>query len=395
MNTRLIWSKIGENYRRGYRSRGKRASYRIILDPVSDRWVLFVNSVRSADDFLYQVTAQQVAETYELEGALALPQNAVRTAAERPRLIHGGPSPIALMERGSGVGSRDAQQILSPSCREELAERLRELVVSSGVLTDSPAPPWETRQSGVYSVVDCIYRVRSHYEYVVLPMLRRLATRPGLGDCPCLKFSAFLADVDRFGPDKFTSYADHVLTRNKLAGRLKVEICYDVCRFFVDRNIETIDDIREQGDSVEKMILEDLQLDVRGIGVSLAHQLLSQIGYEDHVNLDAMIVRFWSRMNIWTPAETGGAWAARLLVDLTVFRNPCYTSLWPTDGLVTILGRKTPPLGGAGAKSHTTFILGARHVEASRTILQHRRNQHCTVESALPKQPRSLPRTRQ
>jgi hypothetical protein len=301
MNTMLVWSKIGENYRRGYRSRGKRASYRITLDPISDRWVLFINAVRSAENFTYQVTAQQVAESFEQEGVLALPASTARSAEERPRLIQDEPSSIGHIERGNGGGARGSQMLLSPSCREELADRFFQLITCSGLLTDSAAPSWEARMSGVYSVVECIYRVRSHYEYVVQPMLRRLSARPGLGDCPCLKFSMFLADIERFGPDKFGSYADHVLTRNKLAGRLKVEICHDVCKFFVDRNIETIADMHDANVDLEKLILEDLQIEVRGIGVSLSHQLLSQLGYEDHINLDSMIVRFWSRMNIWTP----------------------------------------------------------------------------------------------
>ena len=53
-----------------------------------------------------------------------------------------------------------------------------------------------------------------------------------LKDSAELSFSEFIADVDSFGTEKFEDYATEVMkNRQKIAGRLKVEVAYRSCEY--------------------------------------------------------------------------------------------------------------------------------------------------------------------
>ena len=159
-------------------------------------------------------------------------------------------------------------------------------------------------QSGVYAVVDCVFSAQAKYDLMVLPILRkRLPLRTDLQDVAELKFSAFLQDMDSFGIDKFERYANEVvMNKQKISNRRKTEICYDVCQFFVQKGFETKSDLRLLNSAaLQKLVLDDLRLSIRGIGSTLAKYLLMLIGDESHIKPDTMILRFFSRLSEWQP----------------------------------------------------------------------------------------------
>jgi hypothetical protein len=162
-------------------------------------------------------------------------------------------------------------------------------------------------QSGVYAVVDCVFSAQAKYNSMVLPILqKRLPLRPDLQDDPKLKFSAFLKDMDLFGTDKFERYANEVvLNKQKISNRRKTEICYDVCHFFVQRGFETKSDLQVLSSAaLQKLILDDLQQSIRGIGSTLAKYLMMLVGDESHIKPDTMILRFFSRLSLWQPRSS-------------------------------------------------------------------------------------------
>ncbi len=158
-------------------------------------------------------------------------------------------------------------------------------------------------QSGVYALVDCVFSAQTQYDRVVLPMLRtRLAARPGLADQADLTFSAFVADVNGFGPAKFTRYGAEVLTRNMLTGRSKVEVCYEAAQFFARLSLERKRDLQAlPGPLLEHLVLTDLRREVRGIGPTLGRYLLMLFGQEEYIKPDVMMIRFFRGLTNWMP----------------------------------------------------------------------------------------------
>jgi hypothetical protein len=162
-------------------------------------------------------------------------------------------------------------------------------------------------QSGVYAVIDCVFSAQAKYNSMVLPILqKRLPLRLDLQDNSELKFSAFLQDMDSFGIDKFERYANEVvLNKQKISNRRKTEICYDVCHFFVKRGFETKSDLQVLSSAaLQKLVLDDLQQSIRGIGLTLAKYLLMLVGDESHIKPDTMILRFFSRLSLWQPRSS-------------------------------------------------------------------------------------------
>jgi len=158
-------------------------------------------------------------------------------------------------------------------------------------------------QSGVYALLNCVFSAQARYVEVVLPMLRtRLAKRPGLADVADLTFSAFLKDVDCFGPAKFARYGAEVLTRNVLAGRSKVEVCYESALFFARLGLERRRELQAlPSPLLEHLVLSDLRREVRGIGPALGKYLLMLFGQEDHIKPDVMLIRFFRGLTSWVP----------------------------------------------------------------------------------------------
>jgi hypothetical protein len=109
-----------------------------------------------------------------------------------------------------------------------------------------------------------------------------------------------------FGTDKFERYANEVvLNKQKISNRRKTEICYDVCHFFVQRGFETKSDLQVLSSAaLQKLILDDLQQSIRGIGSTLAKYLMMLVGDESHIKPDTMILRFFSRLSLWQPRSS-------------------------------------------------------------------------------------------
>lgn len=199
----------------------------------------------------------------------------------------------------------------------DAADRIVSAVWKLGITPDADGAGQSIWQSGVYAVADCIFSAQSRYHSVVKPMLDRWGgIRPAMVDRAGLTFSDFMAEVDAFGDDKFEEYARQVMTRHVLAGRRKVEVCYDAARFFTARGVETAEDLRAQAD-LRTLILEDFQRDIRGVGPALARYLLMLLGDEDEVKPDVHILRFWNDVGLApaAPATVAAAFrdAARAL----------------------------------------------------------------------------------
>jgi len=125
-----------------------------------------------------------------------------------------------------------------------------------------------------------------------------------LKDVPALSFSAFLNSVGAAPtPERLEVYASETMqTRQKISGRLKVEVAYDVCQFFVRRGLETRADLLALGEEIlEPLVLTDLVSEVRGIGPVLGRYLLLLLGLEKHVKPDTLLTRLLGRVGGWTP----------------------------------------------------------------------------------------------
>ncbi|MFC3862588.1 hypothetical protein ACFOPQ_17630 [Deinococcus antarcticus] len=164
-----------------------------------------------------------------------------------------------------------------------LTERLRTFVHEQNI---HPDPFFQPYHSGVYAVVDCVFSSQARYA-AVTAALNRMGKR--LPDTQELRFSRFLADVQSLGAE---AYAVNVLTRQRLSGRLKVEVACDVARFFVEHGIETRAKFQERDiDQSEQLVLTDLVAAVHGVGPVLARYLLILLGREDHVKPDTLLSR--------------------------------------------------------------------------------------------------------
>lgn len=183
-----------------------------------------------------------------------------------------------------------------------LVDHLRAFVLAEGIQPDSNFVPWN---SGVYAVLDCVYSAQARYASIVLPLLQdRFPRLSGLQDTPELRFSDFLHSV---GPEptveRLETYAREVMeNRQQIAGRLKVQVAYDVCQFFVGRGLETRADLRALGDeALARLVLDDLVPAVRGIGPVLARYLLLLLGLEQYVKPDTLLSRLLGRLGEWQP----------------------------------------------------------------------------------------------
>jgi len=307
---KLVWDKNGEFHDRVYTSSGLRGVYRISLERSADRWIIYVDNEKRVGNIYYVKNAQKIIDDFEFEGHFALKKLRPRPDGQVPVILSSLPVKNEETKAFADAVQCGSSQVLhfAPEPRkifepkpEVLAAKLHSLVTRLGVMPEKAGTPWLPWQSGVYALVDCIFSSQSNYNSVVLPLLRRLSARPNLHDQPSLRFTTFLDDIDNIGKDKFEQYAIQVLTRNKIAGRLKVEICYECAIFFARHKLETMADLQALGATLEPLILNNLQSRIHGVGPALSHYLLTLFGNEDHVKLDTMINRFWARMEDWCP----------------------------------------------------------------------------------------------
>ncbi len=183
-----------------------------------------------------------------------------------------------------------------------LLDGLSRHIANGDVAVDPNFALWN---SGVYSVIDCVFSAQARYESVVLPMLReRLPARPGMADEASLRFSDFIADVESFGDTPWDPYGEAVLNLQVLARRRKVEVCYDIAQFFVARELETTANLNELGeDALLALVLGPLQSSIHGIGPALARYLAILLGIESQIKPDIMISRFFGGLTDWSPRD--------------------------------------------------------------------------------------------
>lgn len=182
------------------------------------------------------------------------------------------------------------------------------------------------RKSGVYAVLDCVLSARAKFETMVQPALRRFSENSGLADTPSLTFSHYLNFVKngeghRPSAERFEEVAREVFrNRQKISGRLKVEVVYDVCEFFVAKGLETKQDLKGLSPGLrfscehpgEPGELEGLVMDqivngsppegkVRGMGLALGAYLLICLGDTSFVKPDALLLRRVGKIGDWEP----------------------------------------------------------------------------------------------
>ncbi len=189
--------------------------------------------------------------------------------------------------------------VYSPN-EDGLCTELSRLLSEGKISIDDDFWTWE---SGVYGLVDCVFSSQARYESVVLPMLReRLPARPGMKDTPELKFSDFMRDVDQFEPDRWDGYGSAVLNLQKISGRRKVEVCYEVAHFLRDLGYETRDDLLAIGEEpLVKLCRGPLRDAIHGIGEALSRYLPLLFGVESQIKPDTMIIRFFDSLSNWSP----------------------------------------------------------------------------------------------
>lgn len=183
---------------------------------------------------------------------------------------------------------------------DPLTDKLRAFVQQENI---QPDPNFELPKSGVHAVVDCVFSAQVKFVPIVVPLLARLSKR--LPDTSELKFSEFIADVNQLG---YQRYAEEVLTRHRLARKLKVEVAYVTAKFFVDRGYETQAQFQLPSDlkskvgkakeeEIQALILNDLVAKVHGIGPVLARYLMWLLGDERHVKPDTLLTRLLARIS--------------------------------------------------------------------------------------------------
>lgn len=206
--------------------------------------------------------------------------------------------------------------------RQMLIQTLLAFVEEQGI---RPDPAYAVRASGVYAVLDTVYSSMAKFNEVVVPTLARFGSSSGLRDEPGLTFSQFTERLDggtgqRPPTEVFERYAAEVMkNRMRLAGRSKVEVSYDVCRFFSQRGYETVADLQplrgvpgtlerpRQPGELDRLVLQVMAQGtaetgkIRGIGMALGPYLLICLGMEEYVKLDTHVAKLLGEIWDWRP----------------------------------------------------------------------------------------------
>lgn len=179
-------------------------------------------------------------------------------------------------------------------------------------------------KSGVYAVLNCVLSARAPFKTVVLPALQKFEKNSGLPNTADLKFSQFLDHVRGEGnrepaEERFLEIASKEFSyRGRLSGRTKVEVAYDVCRFFLSHGLETIHELKSLPTGVpytcehagtpgklEELVMAGLVdnrpdgAKVRGIGIALGAYLMILLGDESYVKPDTLLLRLMGRIGDW------------------------------------------------------------------------------------------------
>lgn len=139
-------------------------------------------------------------------------------------------------------------------------------------------------------ILDCVYSLRARYHQVTVPILRRYAEKYMNGNkyAPGYSLSDFISHIDSVGGCQ--QFSRVVLKNNqKLSGRLKSEVCYEIARKLKLLNIETMDDFNEFR-SIE--LIEIVLYSVKGIGQAALNYFFMLAGDSERCKPDVHIHRF-------------------------------------------------------------------------------------------------------
>lgn len=138
-------------------------------------------------------------------------------------------------------------------------------------------------------IIDCIYSLRAKYFLVTVPIVQRFANhflnrRPHSAGC---SLTEFIKQVDDIGFESFSN--DILKNRQKLAGRLKIEVCYELAKNLLLLGINTKDDFAAFKETDR---LEDKIISVNGIGPAALNYLFMLAGDENRCKPDVHIHHF-------------------------------------------------------------------------------------------------------
>lgn len=211
---------------------------------------------------------------------------------------------------------------------EELSAKLLDFVQDkqNGIELAEYDTNW--RKSGVYAVLDCVFSAQAKFDTVVVPTLKRFSEHSALEDREELTFTEFLnfvrgEQIGRPAEVRFAEVARDVFGNSqKISGRTKVEVAYDVCEFFASQGYETKAALQAlpsglpftcqhsgEPSELEKQIMNRMvngmaaEGKVRGMGLALGAYLLICLGRTDFVKPDTLLLRLVGRIGAsdWQP----------------------------------------------------------------------------------------------
>lgn len=200
---------------------------------------------------------------------------------------------------------------------EALADKLLDFITSHPEIKFAEKYDNNWRKSGVYAVLDCVFSSMAKFETMVVPTLNRFGESSGLHDKPELTFDQFLDFVRgdhsaRPSAERFAAVAREVFQNSqKISGRTKVEVAYDVCEFFAARGYQTKADLQKlPADALERLVMDEIVnlrgdsgiTKIRGMGLALGAYLLICLGDTNFVKPDTLLLRLVGRIaGDWQP----------------------------------------------------------------------------------------------
>lgn len=136
-------------------------------------------------------------------------------------------------------------------------------------------------------IIDCIYSLRTKYFPVTVPILQRYADAYMHGDVEAANDNLIdlVNHIDNVGG--CTNFAETVLNnKQKLSGRLKSEICYELAQKLLQLGINTMEDFK----NFERIdVLESTIRSVKGIGPAGLNYLFMLAGDPNRCKPDVHI----------------------------------------------------------------------------------------------------------
>lgn len=137
-------------------------------------------------------------------------------------------------------------------------------------------------------IIDCVYSLRTKYE-VTRKIVERYIDKCVEGESNAKNDNCInlLKSINRVGIDKFA--IDILKNNQKLAGRVKSEICKDLCERLLWLNINSIEDFKKFK-NVE--LLEVVISSIKGLGNAGVNYLFMLAGDKNRCKPDVHIKRF-------------------------------------------------------------------------------------------------------